>query len=84
MEKCGEFERFINMYSEVIEKYGNEVLKEIEGPEMEIYVAKDDVELGDYVHVDIDKDKVNKVDVPYRNLLLEMARMVGLEDNGNK
>lgn len=60
---------------------GEKVLKEIEGPEMEIYVAKDDVELGDYVHVDIDKDKVNKVDVPYRNLLLEMARMVGLEDS---
>ena len=33
MENCVEFERFINLFSELIEKYGNEVLQEIEETE---------------------------------------------------
>ena len=33
MGNCVEFERFINLFSELIEKYGDEVLKEIEKTE---------------------------------------------------
>ena len=56
------------------------VLIEALSPEMEIYIAKPEVALGDYIHIDIPKKDAIMCDVKYKDLLLEMARLIGKED----
>lgn len=59
---------------------GKKVIREIENPEMEIYMAKPDVQLGKYVHVDIPIDDVEIHDVSYKNKLRDMAKLLNNED----
>lgn len=55
------------------------IIKRIDNPDMEIYMAKPDVELGDYVHIDIAKEDVDLIDVPYSRLIPEMYKLIGQE-----
>lgn len=59
---------------------GKKVIREIIDPEIEIYMAKPDVQLGKYVHVDIPIDDVDIYDVSYKNKLRDMAKLLNRED----
>lgn len=59
---------------------GKKVIREIKNPDIEIYMAKPDVNLGKYVHVHIPKEDVNVYDVNYKNKLRDMAKLIGSED----
>jgi len=57
-------------------KTGEKQLKIIENPQIEAYVAKDDVQI-DYPMICIEADKVNKVDLSYRYVLKDIAGLIG-------
>lgn len=60
-------------------KTNEKILRRIDNPNMEIYVAKPNINLDNYVHIDIDRDDVDKVDVPYRDIEHEMYKLIGQE-----
>ena len=58
---------------------GEKILKRIDNPQIEVYVAKPEVQLDDYVYIDIDKDKTDIVDVSYKNILKDLSKLIGQE-----
>lgn len=48
----------------------------IENPKIEAYIAKEDVNIP-HPLIDIDIDKVNKIDLPYDSITLELAKLAG-------
>lgn len=59
---------------------GKKKIKTIKNPEIEIYMAKDHVDLGSYNHIDIPIDDVDVFDVSYKNRLRDMAALIGQEN----
>lgn len=58
---------------------GKKKVKTIKNPQIEIYMAKDHVNLGSYAHIDIPIDDVDVYDVSYKNRLRDMAALIGQE-----
>lgn len=58
---------------------GKKMVKTIKNPLMEIYMAKDHVDLGTYHHVDIPIGDLNVYDVSYKYKLKDMAKLIGKE-----
>lgn len=58
---------------------GEKLLRRIDNPDIEVYVAKPEVKLDDYVHIDIEKDQVDIVDVKYKSILRDLAKLIGQE-----
>ena len=58
---------------------GKKIVKTIKDPKIEIYMAKPDVDLGSYNHIDIPIDDVDVYDVSYKNRLRDMASLIGQE-----
>lgn len=59
---------------------GEKFIKTIDNPQMEIYVAKPEVDLGDYDHIDIDLADTQLVDVSYKNIVRDMYKILGEEN----
>ena len=59
---------------------GEKIVREVKDPQIEIYMAKDHVDLGSYNHIDIPIDDVDVYDVSYKNRLRDMAHIIG-QDN---
>lgn len=59
---------------------GKKIVRVVEDPLIEIYLAKEGVELGRYHHVDIEKEKLDRYDVSYKNRLHDMAKLIGKEN----
>lgn len=58
---------------------GDKFLKEIIDPKIEVYKAKEYVDLGDANHICIEREKLNKYDVSYKNRRKDLATLLGSE-----
>lgn len=61
-------------------KTGEKFIKTIDNPQIEIYVANPDVDLGNYDHIDIKVKDTHIEDASYKNILKDMAKLIGRED----
>ena len=61
-------------------KTGEKFIKTVDNPKIEIYVANPDVDLGTYDHIDIKVKDTHIEDVSYKNILKDMAKIIGRED----
>lgn len=59
---------------------GKKMVKTITDPNIEIYMAKEHIDLGYYNHVDIPIDNLDVYDVNYKNKLRDMAKLIDKED----
>lgn len=58
---------------------GEKIKREIENPKVEIYLAKDGIDMGHYNHIDIPKEYLNKYDVSYKDKKRDMAHLIGAD-----
>lgn len=59
---------------------GEKIVKDIINPQIEVYVANSDVELGTYNHIDIDLKDTHIEDVSFRNVERDLAKLIGNEE----
>lgn len=58
-------------------KTGKKQLKVIDDPKMEVYKAKEHIDLGDTNHVIIERSKLDKFDVGHKQKVLDIAKLLG-------
>ena len=63
---------------------GEKIIKDVENPKIEVYVAKKGIDLGEYTHIDIDEKDTELVDCSYKSILKDLSEMLGYKSYYNK
>ena len=63
---------------------GEKIIKDVENPKIEVYVAKKGIDLGEYTHIDIDEKDNKLIDSSYKSILKDLSEMIGYKSFYNK
>src|SRR5574344_2018212 len=59
---------------------GEKIIRTIDNPQIEVNIVKDGVPLDNYNHIDIDIEDVEQVDISYKNMMHDIAKITNNMD----